>query len=208
MNKIGYFIKVCMQKYYSKEFQDILVSTLIPTPGFFLDIGMGDPISGNNTYLLEQNGWSGFLFDQNKDDINRANSIRRNEAIQCDASNFDWLNFLKSKNTPKIIDYISMDVDAANISVINNFPFDHYEVKIITFEHDRYNNGDVRKDAYNNRMKKFPDYIFLLENAKITGLEWEDWIINKKHFDLARLEKFIKIGAEAEEYVKNLVEKY
>lgn len=208
MNKIGYFIKVCMQKYYSKEFQDILVSTLIPTPGFFLDIGMGDPISGNNTYLLEQNGWSGFLFDQNKDDINRANSIRRNEAIQCDASNFDWLSFLKSKNVPKIIDYISMDVDAANISVINNFPFDHYEVKIITFEHDRYNNGDVRKDAYNNRMKKFPDYMFLLENAKITGLEWEDWIINKKHFNLARLEKFIKIGAEAEEYVKNLVEKY
>jgi len=197
-----------MIKNYSKEFQDILVHTLIPKPGFFLDIGMGDPINGNNSYFLELNGWSGFMFDQSGQDIGNAQTLRRNTAIQCNVSNFNWRQFLKSNNCPKVIDYISLDVDSANIDVIRDFPFDEFEFKIMTFEHDRYNNGDIRKNAYRERMKKFDQYIFLLENAKITGLEWEDWIINKKFFDLDRIGKFVSIGVEAEEFVNNLVKHY
>lgn len=195
-------------KKFSKEFQDVLVSTLLPDPGFFLDIGMGDPISGNNTYYLEKIGWKGFLFDQNGNDVSRANEIRSNLAVQCDAKNFNWSTFLKENGAPKVIDYISMDVDDANIEVIKNFPFDEYEVKIITFEHDKYNKGNFRKNAYSERMKDFPDYIFLLENAKITGLEWEDWIINKKHFDIANLKTFFKVSVEVPEYIDFLIKNY
>lgn len=193
---------------YSKEFQDIFVSTLLPIPGFFLDIGMGDPVSGNNTLYLENLGWTGFMFDRTGKDVDNANSTRRNRAICCDAANFNWRKFLRENNAPKVIDYISLDVDEINIDVINNFPLDEFEFKIMTFEHDRYNSGDDRKNAMIRALSHYPQYLTLLENAKITGLEWEDWVINTKYFDMEKLRKFIQKSIEAEDYIKNLLENY
>jgi len=41
-----------------------LISKLIPsTPGSYLDIGSGRPVSGSNTYRLYQLGWSGIRVD-------------------------------------------------------------------------------------------------------------------------------------------------
>ena len=197
-----------MDQKYSKEYQDLFVSTLISKPGFFLDIGMGDPKNGNNSYYLELLGWSGLMFDQTQKDVDLANEIRKNKAIQCDATNFNWLQCFNINNVPKVIDYISLDVDDANIHVINNLPLDQYEFKIMTFEHDRYNSGDIRKNELNKVLAKYPQYIVLLNNAKITGLEWEDWVINTKYFDMEKLSVFKKESVEVGDYVKGLIQYY
>lgn len=51
---------------YSQFGQDVfLLDTLLKDKkdGFFVDVGGNDPIIGNNTYLLERNGWTGLAFE-------------------------------------------------------------------------------------------------------------------------------------------------
>jgi hypothetical protein len=171
-----------MNKTYSKESQDIFVSKLVREPGFYLDIGSAEPIDGNNSYLLELNGWNGISLDQNNFSHEFA-QLRKNKFIAFDVSRLDWVKFLRDNDVPRIIDYISLDVDDANISVINNFPFDLYEFKIMTFETDKYINEN-RKIACKNKLEKYPQYQILLEDAQVTdkNLEWEDWWINTNYF--------------------------
>lgn len=168
---------------HSKEGQDIFVSTLLKTPGFYLDIGSAEPTDGNNSYLLEIKGWSGISLDQNNF-CNEFSYLRKNKFVACDVSSLNWVEFLEENKVPKIIDYISLDVDDANILVINNFPFDTYEFKIMTFETDKYIN-EYRKIACKNKLEKHLQYQILLEDAQVTdkNLEWEDWWINTDYFD-------------------------
>jgi hypothetical protein len=178
---------------FSKEGQDKLVLTLNKEPGFFLDIGCADPVYGNNSFLLELLGWKGILFDYSRADIDNAHRYRVNPAVQCDAKTMDWSWILNEVKAPSVIDYISLDVDEANTTVIRNFPLDKYEFKIMTYEHDRYNSGDNRKKAAEEVLSKYPQYVRLLNNAKVQGLEWEDWWINKNYFD----EKVLSKSAES-----------
>lgn len=163
---------------YAKEGQDRLALHLIGQDGFFLDIGMGNPIDGNNSLLLEERGWRGFMFEAQGHCVADARSSRTNLAVECDATTFDFGTFLDKHQAPKVIDYISMDVDDANTILIKSFPFDRYQFKVMTFEHDRYHCGDVRKQACEEVLSRYPQYVKLLDNALVQGLEWEDWYVN------------------------------
>lgn len=168
---------------HAKEGQDLLALKLCPSPGFFLDIGMGDPHDGNNSLVLERRGWRGFMFDAQGHQVEAANRSRTNPAIQCDVTIFDFGAFLDEHLTPRLIDYISMDVDEANAALVRRFPFDRYEFKVLTYEHDRYNSGDARKRACEEALAPYPQYVRLLDNARVTdqGLEWEDWWVNTRY---------------------------
>ena len=163
---------------HAKEGQDQLALRLIGDTGFFLDIGMGDPLDGNNSLLLEECGWRGFMFDAQGHQVEAANRCRANLAIQCDATTFDFAAFLDEVSAPKVIDYISMDVDDANTALVLGFPFDKYAFKVLTFETDRYNGGDTRKHACEKALAPYPQYVRILEDVKVQGLEFEDWYIN------------------------------
>jgi hypothetical protein len=163
---------------HAKEGQDQLALKLCPTPGFFLDIGMGDPLDGNNSLLLEQRGWKGFMFDAQGHQVEAANRCRGNRAIQCDVTTFDFAAFLNEVRAPKVIDYISMDVDDANTALVKRFPFDIYSFKVMTFETDRYNGGDTRKRACEEALSPYPQYVRICENVMVQGLEFEDFWIN------------------------------
>ena len=173
---------------YSKEGQDILVSKLISKPGFFLDIGCAEPIENNNTYLLERNGWRGILLDSNQKCINEC-KIKRSSFSYClDVTKINWLDLLKKHNIPKVIDYISMDADDANIEVMQNFPFNEYEFKIMTYETDLYSNSR-RQQVCEQILSDHPQYIQFLKNAQLEdGKAWEDWWINKNYFDKSILD--------------------
>jgi hypothetical protein len=54
-----------------------IISKLIPnSPGSYLDIGSGRPVSGSNTYALYKMGWSGILVDPIKVNIVSSKLIR------------------------------------------------------------------------------------------------------------------------------------
>jgi hypothetical protein len=64
---------------YSQIGQDLWVLSHFPiNNGYFVDIGFYHPIRLSNTYLLEQNGWSGIGVDPIMQDLDYCSSIRPN----------------------------------------------------------------------------------------------------------------------------------
>lgn len=180
---------VLIKKSFSKEGQDLLVNLLLPKKGFFIDIGCGHPIDdGNNTYSLELIGWVGMLIDKCPISISQCKALRSSPAFLIDCSYVNWLQFLNENNVPKVIDYISLDIQDSNIDVINNFPFDEYEFKIMTFETDCYQCGNLRKDHALRILSRYNQYQMVLENARLeSGGIWEDWWINEKFINAKNL---------------------
>ena len=96
------------------------------------------------------------------------------------------VDILKDNNAPKVIDYVSVDIDPMSMIGLNNFPFDEYEFKVMTFEHDTYRNGPEQKElAYALLTEK--GYVRLCNNVNVpeaqgVGLYFEDWWVNPKYF--------------------------
>ena len=175
----------------SKEGQDRLVRSLIKSKGFFLDIGCGMPEVANNTFNLEKIGWKGVLVDRNQEYVDFCKKNRKCPVfnLDCDFKNkTDWVDFLNLNKTPKVIDYISVDVNYSNINFVKNFPFDEYEFKIMTFETDVYKCGSDVKIAEIEVISNYDFYAMVLEDAMLEreGRVWEDWWINEKYIKCKR----------------------
>jgi hypothetical protein len=167
-------------KSYSTEGQDIFAHYVCKDIGYFLDIGCAEPIHRNNTYYLESIGWTGLLFDYNQNNIDECKKFRKSKSFCLDVTKINWRSFLSENNCPKTIDYISLDVDKENINVIENFPFDEYEFKVMTIETDVYAHGSIIHDKAIRFMPK--QYSMILENGKLNENDiWEDWWINEKY---------------------------
>lgn len=188
---------------FSNEGQDILTLKLIGPSGFFLDIGSGNPVYGNNSFVLELMGWRGLMVDGSEESIQRARRYRSNPAVLTDATRADWVALLQAVNAPPVIDYISLDVDEANINVVSSFPFDRYQFRLMTYEHDRYNSGDARKVACEEALRPYPQYVRLLDNATVQGLEWEDWWVNRDLIDPKFFSYAVK-GVDWREFISRL----
>lgn len=174
-------------KSHSDQQQDIFVSTLIKEQGFFLDIGGAGPTSGNNTYLLETLGWYGLSVDLNPIDGWRN---RITKCIQLDATKVNWLEFLEQNNVPKVIDYISMDIDHGNLELIINFPFEQYQFKILTFETNQwayltygFPPWPPLQEESLKILNKYSQYKRLATDITYEGRAFEDWWINTKFFN-------------------------
>lgn len=166
----------------SKEQQDKFVLKFIPQ-GFFLDLGSQHPEQYNNTFLLEQKNWNGILIEKDEKYLEYTKEIRKSPIYCIDCDNINWLEFLQKNNVPKVIDYISADLDDSNINFIETFPFDQYEFKIMTFETDLYKTT-ARKTAAMQVLSKHNQYKMVLENGQLfDGRVWEDWWVNEKFID-------------------------
>ena len=78
-------------------------------------------------------------------------------------------DLLKEYNSPKIIDYISIDTEGSELEILKNFDFSSYTFNCITVEH----NNTVNKDSIDKLLtdkgytKAFSDYS-----------KYESWFIN------------------------------
>jgi FkbM family methyltransferase len=45
-------------------------------------------------------------------------------------------DFLTANNAPRTIDYISIDTEGSEFSILQNFPFDRWDVRLLTIEHN------------------------------------------------------------------------
>ena len=181
-------------KFYSSQLQDLFVFALTKgEKGFFLDIGCGTPVQGNNSFSLENEGWRGILIDSEKYNIDQCEGQRKSKSFCKDATEIDWESFLIENDCPKVIDYISLDVDEANYNVIEDFPFSSWSFKVMTVEHDLFRRGDKIKNKITEVLSKYPEYFCLVDNLKFDRRgthEWcingdssfEDWYINKEFF--------------------------
>lgn len=137
---------------HSQIFQDMFVlhSLNMKKNGFYLEIGAGDYEYGNNTLLLERDyNWSGLALDINKTFVLNYNKNRKNPCHLMDARDFDY-----KSNLPEIVDYLQLDCDPPNITyeILEKLPFDSVKFRVITYEHDYYND---ETQSFREKSRKF-----------------------------------------------------
>ena len=141
------FFRSSKNDYYSQSGQDQFAHNLLGYNNFYLEIGAHHPIINSNTYNLETKcGWSGLSieydisFKSEWDEYEK----RNNEIIWDDAFNIDYSKIAKEKNFPKIIGYLSCDIEPPKntFNILKKIINSNLVFKFISFEHDKYNIGD------------------------------------------------------------------
>lgn len=187
---------------YSQVQQDLFVFKLLGKTGFFVDIGAGWNDEGglnSNTLLLEKNGWKGLCFEGDPAAAQkRENYCINSQVINVYINENNLKDFLKSRNCPKIIDYVTIDIEPYSLVGLKGFPFDEFEFKILTFEHDRYYLGPDQKNASTKILQDL-GYYRICEDVlapEVFGNNsyFEDWWVNPKYFseEFLRKNTFIK----------------
>jgi len=142
-------------------------------PGTFLDIGSSHPVKINNTYALEQIGWTGILIDSDTGVPEITKLHRTSEFRLCNAVQINW------ETVPTSIDYLSLDVDEASLDCLKTIPFGKIGFRVITIEHDSYRFGDQRADEM-RKILSSAGYSLIAKDVKLNGCTFEDWWVCKE----------------------------
>ena len=168
--------------------------------GTYLDIGCGNGFEGNNTFLLEQAGWSGYLVDLDKEAYEWNIKHRPGSKSFCtDVTTCEWNTLLgKTENETRIFDYISFDVDEATMGAVNNFPWDTVRFRAITIEHDTYRFGP-RAREYIRQIMSDKGYLLVCADvcAGFNGGPFEDWFVDPKELDETIYQPYTSMWARA-----------
>jgi FkbM family methyltransferase len=79
-------------------------------------------------------------------------------------------DLLKSHNAPKRIDYLSIDTEGSEFSILERFRFHRHDIKIITVEHNfRFNRNAIQK------LLSDSDFIRVFEQIS----NFDDWYIHR-----------------------------
>lgn len=188
-------------KYYSQAGQDKWVMEKV-REGFFVDVGAYDGIESSNTYLLEQRGWKGVCIEANESVIEILKKNRK-WVVSSAVAEFDGeirfsgdkvndngnlvrcaklSTILKEIDAPKIIDYLSIDVEGYEMNVLEGMDFQEYHVRYITIEHNIYLEGPARKNKIYEYLT-LHGFVRVQEDVKCQdpnyfNLPYEDWYEN------------------------------
>lgn len=169
--------------FYSQAGQDVWVLQQIPK-GFFVDVGAHDGVESSNTYALELCGWKGLCIEPSEAYhklVEVRKSLTWNVAIGTDPVKQITLTEALI-NCPAVIDYLSIDVDGGELDVLKSMDFQKYYVRLITIEHNAYNEGTARQQEIFNYLT---DAGFIRRHTNVRcldpnyfGLIYEDWYQN------------------------------
>jgi FkbM family methyltransferase len=172
--------------------------------GYFIDIGANDGIWLSNTYYLEKElGWTGICIEAGQVPfksllLNRdCTCIRKYISDKNEMTQFEEIHYssrprlegwqpvesmrldtlMAQYDIPRVIDYISLDVDGPDYEALSSFPFNEHQVILWTLEH---NNITEMKEKMKKIMKD-NGYIIAMEDVKDANQIFEDWYINKDY---------------------------
>ena len=193
--------------YNAQACQDIFVDKILnKTEGFFVDIGAGTgglptrtPGFYSNTYYFESfKNWKGIAIDYDTNWWSIADRLRSASCVCVDLIEKNINEVLEEWNCPKEIDYLSLDVDDAQLKVFNDFNFDKYKFKVLTLEHNLFQSlpectQDRSEEQKKNIVKEHTHYRKVLSDYGYKLL-WadvcldnygpvEDWFVDEETFD-------------------------
>tara|TARA_Y100000004_G_scaffold195090_1_gene261275 strand:- start:1770 stop:2408 length:639 start_codon:yes stop_codon:yes gene_type:complete len=193
--------------YNAQTCQDIFVDKLLnKTNGFFVDVGAGTgglpahtPGFYSNTYFFETfRNWRGIAIDY---DTRWYDSVKnlRNCIVSCvDLLKTNINEHLELLDCPTQIDYLSIDVDDAQLKVFNDFDFDKYRFKVLTLEHnlfqslpectqnrsEEHKKNIVKEHSYYREVLLTYGYKPLWSDVCLDGYgPVEDWFVDEETFE-------------------------
>lgn len=181
-----YRLEASIIEFHSQAMQDQFVHLMVydflgkSDQGCYLEIGAGEPIHINNSYFFEKNlKWKGVSIDISEDLGLRWYAVRENLLLRENAVTANYKEILQS--FPKVIDYLSLDIDAQYVDVLKRIPFDEYVFKVITIEHDAYRFGDLYRKEERQILQSL-GYHLLCSDVSLLGYCFEDWWVHPSFF--------------------------
>ena len=202
---------------YSQAGQDLFALELFGESGTYIDIGAGEPVDANNTYMLEvKKNWRGFSIDYGDNDINKTISLkklwnkckeRKNKIYWSDALSFNYKKAIQENNLHYDIDYLSCDIDPQEktFQALKKIIKDGIRPKYISFETDLYRekiNYSILafdflkpygykiaiKNVYSNLKKnKIFETWFIKKEIYFQTLEYSEWVKKNKELDIKKI---------------------
>lgn len=185
---------------FSQSGQDQFIQYILNDKqyGTFLELGSNDPIEISNTFQLESvYDWLGIMIEIDKKYALLYDQCRTSHYLIQDATQVDYIKYLKKWNFPFIIDYLQIDLEPKNYStikalqVLSRDVFPLYKFRVVTFEHDIYINSEATKYTQSESRKIFETfgYMRVFENVKNNGNAYEDWYVHPECVDMDRVKK-------------------
>jgi hypothetical protein len=172
--------------------------------GYFLEIGSNDAVAINNTYLLEKNyGWRGIMIEYDWKFLPGYKHLRPNSThVIHDATKIDYKVLFETNNAPTNVDYLQIDLEAANGSTIETLKnldkniLDKYKFATITFEHDVYhtNFGNTRNVSREIFAKR--GYVRVFSDVNNGGINpYEDWYVHPEFVDMNHVNLIMSLNS-------------
>lgn len=169
---------------YSQEKQDEFVLHMMNGKvGEYLEVGASHPIDINNTFLLEQHGWTGLSIDIDDSCRNIWLEKRKNPLIIADALTFDYPQ-------KERIDYLQIDVDPSETSfkALLQVLKSKTRFSIITYETDAYT--DNRYVQPSRQLLQSEGYKLIKADVMCGFGPFEDWYIDPLVIDANLINTF------------------
>ncbi|GAA5124088.1 hypothetical protein GCM10023212_23390 [Luteolibacter yonseiensis] len=127
------------------------------------------PITGERVEFIFAEAYGGMARDADSDnhkDKRQAYADNGNTAILTTISLHD---FLVEHRAPRIIDYLSIDTEGSEFSILETFPFERWDIRYLTIEHNF--------TAQREKIRK------LLESRgyRCQEAQWDDWYFKPEH---------------------------
>jgi hypothetical protein len=176
---------------FSEQGQDIFAFTHVAKDkGTFLDVGCYDPIKNNNTFGLEQQGWTGFLFDIDERWEDPCKKLRKNPFILGNVLDVNWKYLQDDFQTSSYFDYLSLDVDdhdhepfSKTLTVLHHIVDAGLSFRAITVEHDAYRLGNEPRASIRKLLAEY-GYALFRDNVSCRPPDpnwaFEDWFLGEE----------------------------
>jgi hypothetical protein len=172
----------------SEQGQDLFAYESVPGGQTFLDVGCGNPIYNNNTFILEHLGWRGVLIDIDHRWAEPSKVFRTSPFIEADVLKVDWRDITQTNNLGPEIDYLSLDVDdhpdfesySKTFRALENIVNAGLRFRAITVEHDAYRTGAEPRSSIRKFLR---DHGYKLFRADVScrppdpNWSFEDWFV-------------------------------
>ena len=169
---------------YSQEKQDEFVLHMMNGKvGEYLEVGASHPIDINNTFLLEQQGWTGLSIDIDDCCSNIWAEKRKNPLIIADALTFNYPQ-------KKRIDYLQIDVDPSETSfkALLQVMKSKTRFSIITYETDAYADNTYVQPS--RQLLQSEGYKLIRADVMCPFGAFEDWYIDPLVIDANLINTF------------------
>ena len=163
---------------YSEARQDEFVLHMVEGKvGTYLEIGAWRPTVSNNTYLLEQKGWTGLSIDISNVHEKEWLTQRKNPLVIADATTYNY-------QLADHIDYLQLDVEPPEqtFKVLQELMKLPTVYSVITYETDAY--GDPRFVEPSRELLASRGYVLAVADVLCKGGPFEDWYINPNYINV------------------------